>query len=198
MNYGIFGGTFDPPHLGHLSIAKAAVSGLDLDELIWVPSSQNPFKDHMQVAAPARKRFEMVRLMIESEPKMSASDLEITRGGNSYTVDTLQELQMILKGDFWIIIGADNLPSFLDWYMAEKILRTSRVAVLARPGTDLDTLLPLQSEFLLPKLDVIMVEPVDIASSSIRRHLFKEESVDEQLHPAVLNYIQESGLYKQK
>jgi len=198
MKYGIFGGTFDPPHLGHIHIARAAIVGLDLDELIWVPSSQNPFKDLMQVTAPSRKRFEMVRLATENQEKMSASDLEITRGGASYTLETLQEMQMVLKGDFWVIIGADNLPTFLDWYQAEKILRTARVGVLARPGTDLEALLPKQSEFLLPKLDVIPVEPVDYSSTSIRKRIFNEEPVDDDLQPAVLEYIQQSGLYKKK
>ena len=198
MKYGILGGTFDPPHLGHLHVAKAALAGLGLDEIIWVPAATNPFKDQKENITAARKRFEMVKLTIENEPNMSVSDLEITRGGASYTADTLQEMQMVLKGDFWIVIGADNLSEFMTWYQAEKILRTSRVAVFSRPGIDLDNMLPRLSEFLTPKLDVIPIEPVDISATSIRKRVQKEESIEAQVTPAVWEYIQKTGLYKTK
>lgn len=195
MRIGILGGTFDPPHLGHLELARAAKSHLYLDSVMFVPSSQNPFKKRRHHQTPARKRFDMVRLMLEGEESMLVTDVEITRGGPSYMVETLEELQLVMPGEYWLILGGDNLERFMEWFQAERILRTTRLAVAARPGTDVEAIARRQSEVVQRQLDFIPIEPNPTSSTVIREKLKQGRSVEGMLHPAVETYIRENGLY---
>ena len=109
MKTGVLGGTFDPPHYGHLELAKAAKAQLGLDEVMFVPANRNPLKTRK--TASAKHRLRMVELEIEDEEGLSVSDIEITRGGPSYAVDTLEELKMVRPGEYWFIVGADALET---------------------------------------------------------------------------------------
>src|SRR5687768_12512146 len=100
MRIGILGGTFDPPHSGHLTFAHAALETLDLDEVIFMPAHRNPQKKGRSVAN-SKQRLEMVRRLVGGHQKLSVSDLEITRGGPSYTVETLAELQHARPAEYW-------------------------------------------------------------------------------------------------
>ena len=186
MRVGVFGGTFDPPHLGHLALAKACVeNGLDL--VLWVPNHQNPLKG--ETVARAEDRLEMVRLMIEDQPQMAVSDIEITREGPSLMVETLEDLKTAQPDwDMWLILGADSLATFLDWHYPERILRMARLAVAVRPGTDLDALIEAQPELIRDRLDMVEMLPFPASSTEIRAQLAAGEPTP-ALHPAVASFI---------
>src|SRR4051794_25149699 len=103
MKIGILGGTFDPPHTGHLSVARAALEQLELDEVLFLPASRNPLKSR-KVVTPAKHRLGMVEALVRNEEKMAVSDMELTRGGISYTVDTLGELHMVQPAEYWFLM----------------------------------------------------------------------------------------------
>lgn len=223
MRVGILGGTFDPPHLGHLELAKSALTSTSgvrvsstgpkeykaggtpgllhgvmplepLDLVLWVPNVQNPLKD--EPGASALDRLEMIRLMIEDQPQMAVSDVELTREGPSYMVDTLEEIQITQPTwNLWLIMGADSLASFDDWHYPERILRMARLAVAVRPGTNLAALMGEQPEIIQDKADLAEMVPFPASSTEIRAQLAAGEPTP-ALHPAVAAYIAEYGLYK--
>src|ERR1700722_59500 len=108
MRIGVLGGTFDPPHLGHLALARAALRQLELDEVLFLPANRNPLKTG-KGGTPAKHRLAMIDLMLKNEPTMAYSDMEITRGGPSYAVDTLNELHAVRPAEYWFLMGADSL-----------------------------------------------------------------------------------------
>ena len=128
---GIYGGSFNPPHVGHVRAAKAAIEALSLDKLLWMPALQSPGKSVPEVSA--RHRLQMVRLCLEEN--MEVSDLEISRGGVSYTVDTLTQLrQTYPEAELALLVGSDAFEHFLSWKQPEEILKLASVAVLCRGG----------------------------------------------------------------
>jgi nicotinate-nucleotide adenylyltransferase len=195
MRIGILGGTFDPPHLGHLQLIESAVISLDLDEVILLPANTNPFKQGRR-STPAKQRLEMSQLLTQANPKVAISDMELTRGGLSYTVDTLGELQMVHPGEYWFILGADSLKSFPEWKNPHRILRLCRLAVAVRPPTTKEEMLRgLPSEFA-DKVDIIEMPPTDISSTMIREKVLKGQNIEKLTTPPVLEYIKKHKLYK--
>ena len=191
---GILGGTFDPPHAGHLAFAQAALDGLQLDEVLFLPAYRNPLK--RTKSAPAKQRLEMVGRMIEDEPRMAVSDIEISRGGASYMVETLMELQMVNPGEYWLLIGADALRHFGEWRSPEKILRLCRLGVALRPRmTESEVMARLDAEHR-SKVDLVPMKPVDISSTELRERLDRKTGlVAPFIAPAVLQYIKQNHLY---
>jgi len=195
MKIGILGGTFDPPHMGHLALARAALATLDLDEVMFLPANRNPLKTRRDVTEPSQ-RLEMVRLAIAGEPAFSVSDMEITRGGPSYTVDTLSELQMIRQADFWFIIGADALKTIPDWKSPNRIAKLCRLAVAVRPPmTDHDVAARIPDLFD-GRVDLVPIQPVDVSSTEIRERIRAGRPVTGMLDPKVEDYIRRHKLYK--
>lgn len=194
MKYGVFGGTFDPPHVGHLALARAAIEQLELDEVLWVPTYQSPFKSRAD-ATSARRRLKMVDLCLAEEPQMAVSDIEIGRGGVSYTVDTLEELTMVRPAEYWLLLGADALASLHTWRRYEHLLRLCRIGAVARAPHDPQALLELLPPEIAERTDIIAMEPLDVSSSMIRQRVFYEQTVARYLKPSVLNYIEENRLY---
>jgi nicotinate-nucleotide adenylyltransferase len=194
VKIGILGGTFDPPHVGHLEFARAAIEKLGLDEVIFLAAYRNPLK--RTKSSPAKQRLEMVERMIEPEPKMAASDIEISRGGPSYTVETLMELQAVRPGDYWLLLGADALKSFDQWKNPGKILKLCRLAVAIRPPmTETDVMARASSE-MKEKLDLVPMKPIDISSTELRdRFGGRTGLVTPFLAPGVLQYIKQNRLY---
>lgn len=195
MRIGVFGGTFDPPHVGHLAIAKAAMAQLELDEVIFIPANQNPLKDRRGIAPP-KVRLEMTSLLVEKEDHMAVSDMEITRGGPSYMVDTLDELQMVQPAEYWLIMGADSVKDITQWKSPQRLVRLCRIAAAVRPPfseKELEEKIP--SEFR-EKVDLVDMEPVNASSTEIRDKIFKNHPVSHLLPPKVLQYIQKQKLYK--
>lgn len=195
MRIGILGGTFDPPHNGHLSIAKAAAETLELDEVILLPASKNPFKEHLHRSSPEH-RLKMVQAMIADEPGLAVSDMEITRGGVSYTVDTLGELQMVRPADYWFILGADAVRGITEWRNPQRLLRLCRLAVAIRPPiTETQTMSKVPDEYR-DRIDLINMPPLEISSSEIRERIRRGQNANMWVSPAVAKYIQAHKLYR--
>jgi nicotinate-nucleotide adenylyltransferase len=135
MNIGVFGGTFDPPHTGHLIVAQDAALALGLDRILFVPAARPPHKRDMDVTAPA-VRSEMLQLAIADDARFGMDTLELDRPGASYTVDTLRELAAREPAVRWtLLIGADQYEEFATWREPDEIRRLAQLAVLTRRGT---------------------------------------------------------------
>ena len=195
MRIGVLGGTFDPPHSGHLTLAQAAIKELELDELLFIPANRNPIKTQ-KTETPAKHRIGMVERLIHSQPQMAYSDMEITRGGPSYTVDTLSELQMVRPAEYWFIMGADALRGLADWKSPVRLMRLCRLAVAVRPPLIVSDVLVKLPEDYKGKVDVIQMPSLDISSSDLRTKLHQGQSVDSWIAPEVLQYIHTHKLYR--
>ncbi len=194
MRIGILGGTFDPPHTGHLALAQAAIDHLDLDEVLFIPANKNPLKSHA-AEAPAKHRLAMVDLLLAGRPKMGYSDVEIARGGVSYAVDTISALQMAQPGDYWFIMGADSLKSIQDWKNPARLLKLCRLAVAIRPPLIVaDVILKVPSDFK-DRVDVISMPPLHVSSTELRARLRNHETPGPMMTPQVLQYIESHHLY---
>ena len=124
MRIAVFGGTFNPPHLGHMAAAEACIEALSLDRLILMPTRVPPHKDLPAGSATPEQRLEMCRIAAVQIPRCEVSDLELRREGLSYTADTVEELAAHYPGDtLWLVMGTDMLLSFDRWREPERILR---------------------------------------------------------------------------
>ena len=195
MRIGILGGTFDPPHIGHLEFGRAAIEALNLDELIFLPANRNPQK--RLKTTPAKQRLEMVQRMVLGEPKMAVSDIEISRGGLSFTIDTLMELQAVRPGDYWLLLGADALRGLSHWKNPDKILRMARLAVALRPPLSESELMLRITPDVKERLDIVPMKQIDISATDIRDRISKRHGlIAPFLAPGVLQYINQNGLYR--
>jgi len=194
MKIGVFGGTFDPPHLGHLMIAEAAVKALGLDEVVFVPANRNPLK-HGRSLASGKHRLEMTRLLVEGEGPYVVSDIDLTRGGPTYSVDTLSELQTAYPGDYWFIVGSDALLTLPGWRHTERLIKLCRIACILRaPHRQEDALRPLP-ESIRHVVDFVEMPSTPISSTAIRESLEDKGQAYSWLKPSVLKYIEDQGLY---
>jgi len=195
MRIGVLGGTFDPPHSGHLALAEAAVKQLELDDLLFIPANRNPLKS-LKTSTPAKHRMAMIERLIENQPQMACTDMEITRGGPSYTVDTLSELQMVRPGEYWFIMGADALRGLANWKSPARLMKMCRLGVAVRPPLIVaDVLVKLPEDFK-GKVDIIHMPSLDISSSELRNRLHRGQTVDNRISPEVLQYIHTHKLYR--
>lgn len=195
MKIGFLGGTFDPPHVGHLALASAALEQLELDEVMFVPAGRNPFKARSRTT-PARIRFEMVELAIEGEPRFSVSDVEITRPGPSYTVDTLEELAMARPAEYWVLVGADVLTGFADWKLPRRVLQLARLGVANRPPSTRETAERVLPDWILERVDWIATDLPSISGTDIRSMIVRGRRIDRWVSPKVVAYIADHALYR--
>jgi len=194
LKIGILGGTFDPPHLGHISLANAAREHLGLDEIIFMPASRNPMKKGPQT--PPKQRLEMVRLAVASHEGLAYSDLEISRGGPSYAVDTLTELSFAQPADYWFLIGADALKDLPRWKQPERLVKLCRFGVVLRGiMTESQVLSRLPKEYK-ERVDLIPMKSVEASSTVIRELIAKNQMPTQWLAPEVISYIREHKLYR--
>lgn len=191
---GLFGGTFSPPHIGHLAVAEAAREQLALDAVVWIPAATSPFKT--EVAQPdATHRLEMARLATADHPAFRVDAREIERGGVSYTVDTVRELAAERpNAALFLMLGADSLAGFSQWREPEAILDHARLAVYHRPGF-------LWSPDALPAAWRDRVETVEgpelaVSSSSIRSLRAAGRSARYLIPEPVRAYLDEHRLYR--
>ncbi len=200
METAIYGGSFNPPHLGHLSAVKTVLSALEPDRLMIMPDCIAPHKAMAAGTPSPEHRLAMCRLAFGSIPGVEISDLEIRRGGKSYTVDTLQQLTALYPADrFWLVIGSDMLESFtVGWYRFEDILDMCTLTVISREKDDL-ALLEEKAAVLRDRYSArIRIirehEPVVLSSSQVRQAI-RSGDVKGLLDPAVAAYIEEHSLY---
>lgn len=181
MKIGIYGGTFDPPHLGHMEAAKAALDQLGLDRLLIIPDREPPHKDLAAEAATPQQRLDMAALMADGlGPRAEASDLELRREGKSYTADTVEELhEQFPEDELWLLMGTDMFLTVQNWYQPERIFQYAGVAAFSRSLEDSQEMFDQQSEYLretfAARTTVIDLPQVtEIASRDLRRMLASE------------------------
>ena len=134
MKIGLFGGSFDPVHLGHLLVAQAAVEELGLDRLFFIPAAQSPFKPESR-PAPASARLQWLRLALAGKTNCEVDDQEIRRGGISYTIETLRDYaKRFPKAQLFYLIGADNAAKLNEWREAGELARLAEFVAIPRPG----------------------------------------------------------------
>ncbi|MGH7764762.1 MAG: nicotinate-nucleotide adenylyltransferase [Candidatus Dormibacteraceae bacterium] len=193
---GVLGGTFDPIHLGHLAAAQVAMDCAKLARVLIMPSARPPHRPG--ALASAEQRLEMCRLAVEGEQSMEVSDVEVRRGGQSYTVDTLVELKRRAPEDeLFLVLGWDAAALFGTWRQPEKVRELASVVVISRPGTGA----PDKGELTRAGLDadrvVLCLRPTpDISGSELRRALAAGEPVAGKVPPAVERYIASHSLYR--
>ncbi len=184
MRLGIFGGTFDPIHHGHLILARAAREELGLDEVVLVPANRSPHKPGAKNAT-GHDRLAMVQLAIEGEPGLAASDLELQRPPPSYTVETLRQLrEQHPATELVLLIGADNVENFGTWREPEAIQQLARLAVLDRASGS------------PPHAWPVVRRLVDLSSTEIRHRINRGLSIRYLTPDRVCDYIRQHGLYR--
>lgn len=210
---GIFGGTFDPIHMGHIGSLINVAGQMELEEIIVIPAFQSPFRQPLEGPGP-EARLEMVKIGLKDYSDfLTVDDREITRGGVSYTIETLESIQQEKpEVDMHLIIGMDQFENFNHWKNFSKILACGHLIVTSRPGVDLPTKL---QEFPMGLVDEIedfdgqegllksgkglffvQLEDVDISSTEIRKRFRDKTSVHDLLPRSVSDYVKEHGLYE--
>lgn len=197
MRIGIIGGTFNPPHTGHINAARAALGELSLSRLIFIPSAIPPHKQMAENSATPEQRLDMARLAAEELPA-EVSDMEILRGGTSYTVDTLRILkERNPEDELWFIMGTDMFLTIEKWREPEEIMRMANIAVAPRNKADRESLIR-HAENLRRKYGaearVMEKEALEISSTEIRNAI-KSENLSEYLPKSVYDYIKQNNLY---
>ena len=191
MKTGILGGTFNPPHTGHLIIAEHVRQQLDLDKILFVPTALPPHKQEDEIIG-ADHRLEMVRHAINGNDHFDVSDIEVVRGGVSFTVDTLNELKNRSPEEvLFLLIGMDNVRDFHTWKDPARILELATVVALTRPGFPVERGIISERRILLCE-----VPEIQIASSSIRLEIRKGKSVRYLVPQEVEWYIEKHRLYR--
>lgn len=195
MRIGIFGGTFDPVHLAHLALADAALEQLKLDELVFVPAGRNPLK-RVSAEATGKQRLEMLRLATEGNARFAVSDIEVARKGPSYTIDTLHEMQHIMPGEYWVIMGADALETFGSWKSAARIIRVARLGVAHRPTVKPEVLAAKLPPEVVEVIDWIEMPPSIVSATEIRETTRIGRSAVLWTPKLVQQYIDQNRLYR--
>jgi nicotinate-nucleotide adenylyltransferase len=190
LRIGVLGGTFDPPHVGHLLAAVDAFEALSLDKLIFVPAAAQPLKTDAPALASAEDRLEMVRRAVGEDTRFEVSEAEIARGGLSYTVDTLEALVRERPGaELVFILGMDALSSFGKWKSPNRILELASLAVLTRSGDH-------RSSSDLGGVTVVGMRRIDVSSSEIRQRIADGKSIRGFVAESVEAYISAENLYR--
>jgi len=195
---GLFGGTFDPPHIGHLILASEAVHQLGLSRLLWMLAPDPPHKLDQPIT-PLPHRLEMLQRMIEGNPSFEISRLEIDRPGPHYTIDTVRLLsQLEPKADITLLLGGDSLRDLPTWRLcANLVAEVSKIGVMRRPGDPFDMpALEAKIPGVTEKVFFIDAPLQDLASREIRRRVAKGEAYRYYVHPSVYEYIETQQLYR--
>jgi len=194
LSLGLFGGSFNPPHLAHLALARLAREHLQLDELRWVPAGA-PWQKPAGVLAPAEDRLTMVRLLVAQEPGMTVDSRELNRPGPSYTIDTVRELQAEFPSlKPWLIIGQDQYARLDTWRDAAQLRVLVRFAVAARDG---ETPRPPASwAGLSHDMQVLPLPRIDLSATRIRECVAAGQPVSPLVGDAVARYIEQHRLYR--
>lgn len=197
MRLGILGGTFDPIHNGHLAFAEAAREACGLDRVLLMPACVPVYKRDQRVT-PADQRLEMCRLAAAGNPSFEASALELERGGDTYTADTLRELRAHLAPDdeIYFLVGADAAVTVPKWRESDVIADLAHIVVANRPGTTWPA--GITPESLDGRFDVTLVDmpQIDISSTAIREAVARGRSVRYLAPDAVCDYIVTNRLYR--
>ena len=189
---GLLGGTFDPPHIGHIAMAKAVQTHVGLDEVVFLVANDPWQKSEDRSVTPAALRLEMTRALVENESGMKVVDREIVRGGPTYTVDTLAEIHAETPdAELFLIVGADTAARIPTWHRPNDIAEFSTLVVVNRSHA------PQLNMSLLPAMNVMQVtmDAVDVSSTSIRQAIARGDSAIFGVTAGVQNVIDAHHLY---
>lgn len=208
---GIFGGTFDPIHFGHLRAGEEVRELLELEKIVFIPACIQPLKETGKIAS-AKHRLDMVKLAISDNPHFVVDDCEIKRGGSSYTVDTLDYYRKNNpSADIYLIVGADSWSSITLWREYRRLFDMANVVVMNRPGFDAEPpekILPLEIERRLSydgkrymgengrTVVFTSITMLDISGTIIRKKSMGKKTVKYLVPPSVEKYIAEHNLYR--
>jgi nicotinate-nucleotide adenylyltransferase len=200
---GVFGGTFDPVHVGHLIIAEQCRDQSELDQVWFIPAARPPHKQDRPLT-PFGQRVEMLALALAGQPAFRIDQLEKDRAGPSYTADTLDELRrQHPAAELWLLLGSDSLADLPHWREPLRIIRQAGLLIWIRPGwptydgTELRRMLSLSDELEL-RQQVVYGPMIDVSSSDLRRRVAEGRSIRYLVPRAVERYIQEKRLYRPK
>lgn len=190
MRLGLFGGTFDPPHLGHLVVASDLHQALGLDRLLLVPAAEPPHK-RGRVVASAEQRLQMLRAAVGDDPRLAVDDLELRRPGASYTVDTLRRLRERERPDeLFLVIGVDQLRELHTWREPEELAELASIVVVPRSGGErFETPYPVRWA---------PVTRIDLSATEIRRRVREGRPIRYLVPDAVREIIEAEGLYRNR
>ena len=200
----LFGGTFDPVHLGHTIVAGAAAKYIGAERIIFVPAKLSPLKGSLPRESDMN-RFEMLSLATADENFFEVSDCELKRPAPSYTLDTVRQLQSEYGSEtsvYWLL-GADGIDELMHWHQIAELIDECILAVMYRAGCDrpdFSKFEPLWGHHRIEQLrqNIIPTPLVDISSTIVRSRLAADEDVTQMLNPKVLSYIRKHGLYGSK
>jgi nicotinate-nucleotide adenylyltransferase len=185
----LFGGSFNPVHIGHLLVAQAAIEELGLDKLFFVPAAQSPFKTENKIA-PAEIRLKLLRLALAGKTNCEIDEQEIRRGGISYSIETLRDYaKRFPKAELFYLIGADNISKLNEWREADELARLAEFAAVPRPGET-------AAEFPKPfRGRILKGYPIEISSSQIRARIKADLPIENLVPPFVAQAIRAAKLY---
>ena len=194
MSLGLFGGSFNPPHVGHLAVAEACGEAAGLGRVVWTPAATPPHKRGDPSLAPAAARLEMVRAAVRGNARFEASDWEVTRGDVSYTVDTVRALAAEAGGrPLAVLVGGDSLAGFPSWREPRAIVALARLVVYRRPGDGVR--LGDLPAWLADAVTVVDGPPLDVSSTALRARVATGQTVRYLVPDAVRDVIRRDGLY---
>ncbi len=193
LRLAVFGGSFNPPHVAHLAVAEAAAEAAGLDRVLWMPAATPPHKQDAPGLVPAEHRLAMTQLATDGNPRFAVSDLEVQRGGTSYTVDTLRALRAAHpEADLVLLLGGDSLADFATWRDPAGILALARLVVYRRPGDRLEAVPPSTLE----RTTFVEAPLLDLSGTALRARLTAGQTVRYLVPDAVLAYVEAHGLYQ--
>jgi nicotinate-nucleotide adenylyltransferase len=197
MRIGVLGGSFDPPHVGHLVVAEEARVQLDLARVVFVPAGLPPHKQDRQLT-PAHHRVEMTTRALAANPYFHLSAIDTERSGPSYSVETVRLFRADWgrEAEIFFIVGLDMLADLPNWHRPEELIQLCRLAVADRPGYTVDMLaLEVSVPGVAARVDWVSVPLLEISSTDLRCRIGEGRSVRYYVPPAVEAYIRAHGLY---
>lgn len=198
----LFGGTFDPIHLGHTRVAEAAAGQIDAEKVVFIPAKCSPLKGFSPRAGD-EDRLAMIALAITGHDSFEASDCELKRPAPSYTLDTVRLFKRKYGPETSIhwLLGADSVEDLVHWYKVRKLIDECHLTAMQRAGyapPDFERFVPMWGPERVAKLrrDVVQTPLIDVSSTEVRRRLAAGEDVRGMIHPDVIEYIRQHGLYR--
>jgi nicotinate-nucleotide adenylyltransferase len=193
---GILGGTFDPPHIGHLILAECALDALHLNRLLFVPAADPPHKQD-ETITPVTHRLAMLERALAGNERLAISRADVDRPGPHYSLDMVQIIQAEYpQAELYFVMGGDSLRDLPKWHRPQEFIKCCRLAVMRRPGTEID---PAMHEAIIPGLAqrVMMIDAplIDISSSTITQRHMQGKSIRYLVPDSVRDYIETHQLY---
>ncbi len=189
MRIGVFGGCFNPPHIGHLIGAELVREEFKLDRIVFIPCYNPPHRDNPCISP--QTRLYMTKLAVKDNPFFEVLDIEITRGGKSYTIDTIKELMKLYpKSEIFLIIGCDQAEKFDTWYRYEELLRLCKFIILRRNPCNVNRV----REIFGKNVPIVSLD-INVSSNEIRQRVKAHKSIKYLVPPSVEEFIKKEKLY---